>query len=283
MTDPLPPAALLASFGISALATAAQWVGETGHARVWKLRGPDGRWAALKDYTRGDHGNEAAGFDWMATQDEGLVAQIYQRTPSAALIEWLDGPSLGDMSRGGQDPEACETLAELAGALHKGPQTCSSRMPHLSSWLDDLFALTFAPDCPSSLRADVKAAQALARDLLRTSPEPRALHGDLHHDNVIMTKTGARAFDAKGVWGEPAYELANAFRNPKGMGDRLRDEARIMKLADLAAAKLHAPKDRILDWAAAKSALSIAWCCGGTLSQSGEAALLTRLLEARVR
>lgn len=58
--------------------------------------------------------------------------------------------------------------------------------------------------------------------MLATSPEPVALHGDLHHQNVLRGPRGWVLIDPKGVIGDPAFEPSAAIRNPL---DKLREEA----------------------------------------------------------
>ena len=275
-----PDPGVLKVFGLNAATCAPEFIAETAIARVWRVRLTDGRWAALKHYYKGRLGNEAAGLDWMAGQDPRLVARVYERRDASALIEWLAGPSLGDLARSGEDDKACALLAELAGSLATKSGTALEGLPQVADWFGDLFALEFDAACPEPLKADIRMAQELAQALLQSALEPRALHGDLHHDNVILTEAGPRAFDAKGVWADPCYELANAFRNPKGMGAALRQPARIGRFAGLAGRELGVPSGRMLQWAAAKSALSIAWTSNGCLSDSAEAPLLAALLAA---
>ena len=80
------------------------------------------------------------------------------------------------------------------------------------------------------------------------------------------------------TWGDPAYELANAFRNPKGAADLQRDPARISHLARIWSQGLDIERTRLLQWAAVKCALSIAWRAKGVLRDDKEADLLSLLL-----
>lgn len=50
--------------------------------------------------------------------------------------------------------------------------------------------------------------------LLESSPEPRLLHGDLHHENILWGGGRWWAIDPKGLWGDPAWEAAAFLRNP---------------------------------------------------------------------
>lgn len=54
----------------------------------------------------------------------------------------------------------------------------------------------------------------LARRLLETQTDRVPLHGDLHHENILLSAHGWLAIDPKGLWGDPAMEAAAFLRNP---------------------------------------------------------------------
>ncbi len=252
------------------------FVVETALATIWKVRSPRGE-AALKVYHGEDMKNEAAGFDLLAAWDGHGAAKLYGRTARAALLEWLPGPSLGDLTRTGRDDDAAAHLGEAARTLHARSMPAAMKLPDLTDWLADLFAVTFAPSCPPDTRRNMGRCQALARRLLSSPTETAALHGDLHHDNIRWSERGYCAFDAKGVRGDRAFELANAFRNPIGAEDRQRDPARVRHLADCWSESFAVDRSRLLAWAAVKCALSIAWRAGGPLERDPEFDLLALL------
>ncbi len=75
------------------------------------------------------------------------------------------------------------------------------------------------------------------RELLASQSERVLLHGDLHHENVILGPDGWIVIDAKGLWGDPAFEAAAFIRNPiDWIGDisNLTDylKSRITRIAD---------------------------------------------------
>ena len=253
-------------------------VAQTGHAAVWKVETTKGAPAALKIYRRTDRGNEAPGANLLHIwNDRGGVA-LLQEDESAILMEWLDGPSLGDLARSGDLDKAVAMLAETARALHNEPTGFVSGLAPLDKVIAPLFEVRFAPNCPAALRQDIKRAQMLARQLLATQPALVPLHGDLHHDNVIVTSAGLRVIDAKGYLGDPGFELANALRNPRGMHEEMRHPAQITKCLTLYSQAMNVPRQRLAQWSAAKCALSIVWRSDGTIAQDTEADLLHMFL-----
>jgi streptomycin 6-kinase len=90
--------------------------------------------------------------------------------------------------------------------------------------------------------------------------EPRLLHGDLQHYNVLFdSERGWLAIDPKGVVGETEYEIGAVLRNPIEQPDLFtsRDiiERRTRKLAE----RLGLDYGRILSWAFAQAVLSAIW------------------------
>ncbi len=226
-------------------------IAETGIAKVWHVRQKDGTPAALKLYKDGDEKDEAPGLTLLAALNGTAAVRILGRAPGAVLMEYLSGQSLGDMARAGDDLEATAHLAAVAKdiATAKVPAT---GLTNLDDRCDTLFAAQTADPA-------LGQAQSLARQLLATAPVPSALHGDLHHDNILRGDRGWCVIDPKGIWGDPAYEYANAFRNPVGFDPAFRDADRLRAMLDCFARVSGLPKDRLMGWAAVHVCMSILW------------------------
>lgn len=56
----------------------------------------------------------------------------------------------------------------------------------------------------------------VALKLIETTPQPVFLHGDLHHENILLHGEKWRPIDPKGLYGDPAYECTAFLRNPIG-------------------------------------------------------------------
>ena len=271
----LPDPAVAARFDV----LDATLVERTGIATLWKVRTRDHAAAALKIYHASDMGNERPGFAFMSALSSAPVVQVYGTHPKAALMEWLDGPSLGDMTRAGQDTAAALELVSVANGLHARTKGLTSLdLPELESWFTALFDLQCGSGLSDENRANIANSQSLARHLVGTQNDIRPLHGDLHHDNIKLGVRGFTAFDAKGVLGERSFELANAFRNPKGAARTVRNPARLRHLAALWSIQFGVAEHRLLQWVAVKCALSIAWRSGPVLAEDKELPLLEMFL-----
>lgn len=246
-------------------------IARTATSTVWAVRQADGQRAVLKLLKPGQT-EEARGAAYLqALAGQGAV-QVYARDTRAILMEHCPGPSLGDLARAGQDDEATDMLCSVIQTLHAARPDPTGLEP---------LASRFAPLTTASLDGDLALAAGIARDLLANPAPAQALHGDLHHDNVLQSARGWLAIDPKGVWGDPAYEPANAFRNPEGLGERLFDPTRIERLADRFSHRLAQPQHRLLGWAAAHCALSTRWSLEAGQDITEDLRLLPLLLAAR--
>ncbi|TLP64566.1 hypothetical protein FEE96_12450 [Parasedimentitalea maritima] len=259
--------------------TQAEHLSQTAIAQLWRVRRADGTSAVLKLYKNATRGNESAGAKLLTAWSGRAVVEILENDGAAMLMQWLDGPSLGDIARSGDAKQADQLLCETAQSLQQHPISMRAPLRSLGDAFSLLPQLTYCTNCPTPLRKNMLRATAMANHLLATQPSPVPLHGDLHHDNVILTVTGPKAFDAKGYTGDPAFELANALRHPKGLPAHVKDHKRITQTTQLFAQALGVPCHRLAQWAAAKCALSICWRANGLLIQDDEADLLSLLVE----
>lgn len=266
----LPPAELLARFDVAPVS----FVEETAIANIWRVQRADGQPAALKVYKGAHLSNEGPGLCFLRALPGTASARVYDHGSNSALIEWLDGPTLGEMSRNGEDKKASALLVEVANAIHSQAPLSLSNLPLLSDWFEALFSCDFASNCPSRTRQNILRCRTMAKDLFRGQHDVRPLHGDLHHDNIKLGERGYCAFDAKGILGERTYELANAFRNPKGTPELVRDPQRIRYLLNVWGEAFRVDEHRLLRWATVKIALSIVWRGGGTVEADPEFDLL---------
>ena len=70
------------------------------------------------------------------------------------------------------------------------------------------------------------------------------------------------------------YELANAFRNPRGADQLIRNPSRIRFLRDLWSTEFAVSKKRLMQWACVKVGLSICWRAGDVVAVDKELDLL---------
>jgi streptomycin 6-kinase len=251
---------------------------ETGIALVYRVARHDGSAAVLKLYKNGDPKNEHLGFQVMRHWNGHGAAELYQSTHDAILIEYLSGPSLGDLTRSGRDAETAPVLAQTAKALHRVPQETDLGLPTLETWYRDLLDFDVhlvAPD----LKPLFEHTKILAKELFATQGPQIILHGDLHHDNVLHGDRGWLAIDPKGVIGEAEAEMANTYRNPKGGEGLITSRDRLLGMNAVFARELDLDPHRLLRWGAVKTALSAVWQIKAGLDTGPMPILLPMMLE----
>lgn len=216
----------------------------------------------------------AAVMAWWAGQG---AAEVWAAEGDALLIERSEsGRSLADLAfegldDAGLDDEATRRLCAVADALHAPRQ---SPPPPLFPLAERFEALLGAG---GRFGAAIDRAAAIAGALLAEPRDLGALHGDLHHGNVLdFGARGWRAIDPKGVLGERGFDYANLFRNPPARAGaalsavaRERFSARI----SIVATEARLERGRLLRWIAAWCGLSAVWSL--VAGQPADAALET--------
>lgn len=106
--------------------------------------------------------------------------------------------------------------------------------------------------------AMVQRAELLFSQLHATLLNPRLLHGDLHHGNIVSTDVGSWiAIDPKGVIGEAEYEVIPFLMNHL---PEERTEEIILRRIDLFVKALNLRKERVIAWGFCHAVLSAWWC-----------------------
>ncbi len=265
----------------SAASYAARWqlgdlipLAQTRTSTLWRAQHPAFGDVVLKVLT--PYGAaESSGFDLMAAAGGQGMAQLYCRDAAAGVIEYLPGPMLSGMVRGADDIGAAEVIAEVARAIGAAPE---AGLVPLHRHLADLLSGDLR-SIPRALHPVMHSARALCANLLKAGHR-RALHGDLHHDNILLGPRGWLAIDARGLTGDPAYEFSNAFRNPCDCQILARDPRRIAALGAVFAARSGLPVRRILQWAVAHCAASLLWSAQSGDDLTDDMALLPVLFAA---
>lgn len=246
---------------------------QTATSRLWTVTRPDGQIAVLK-LLHPCQPAEARGAAYLQSLAGQGAVLVHALDGPAILMEHCPGPSLGDLARSGRDEKATDILCDVIRTLHSVRPDPTGLEP---------LSHRFAPLTSTSLDGDLGEAARLARARLADPVPPVALHGDLHHDNILSGSRGWLAIDPKGVSGDPVYELANAFRNPEGLGERLFEPARLLRMAAQFSRCLGHEPDRILSWAATHCALSTRWSLEDGRDMADDLRLLPLLLAAAPR
>lgn len=167
----------------------------------------DGMKAMLKITADKD---EQTGNALMAWWGGNGAAQVIAYENEAILLERAVGSaSLSAMSREGQDDKACRIMCLAANRLHTSQKHPLPQLTPLHEWFFPLKAAA------RKYRGILTRSAEISEELLSTPYDVVALHGDLHHDNILdFGSSGWLAIDPKGVKGERGFDYANIFTNP---------------------------------------------------------------------
>ena len=193
------------------------------------------------------------------------VARVNRWAPGAVLMEQLrPGNSLVEMSLSGRDEDATDILAsviqrmsgrESAGSRLKLPSSCATAPDWGKGFARHV--ATGDTQIPTDL---IESAQRTYSHLCATQREPKLLHGDLQHYNVLFdSRRGWLAIDPKGVIGELEFEIGAALRNPMERPDLFLSRSTIERRLKQFTGKLNLDFERGLAWAFAQAVLSAIW------------------------
>ena len=164
---------------------------------------------------------------------------------------------------GVNDDDAATTIAAQLMRQSITPAPVVHTMPHSNDWAKGFTKLqtVLGPDCGPFMSADVTWAQQIFYEL-GNGTTTYALHGDLHHDNIIQHGNAWVIIDPHGVvCADPAFECGAFLRNPH---DRLHHHHDIVSFTQrriaIMSEILAVPPQRIALWTFAQMVLSAWWC-----------------------
>lgn len=190
------------------------------------------------------------------------AARVFEVEGNAILMERaLTTRSLTAYAHNGRDDEATHILCDVVAALH-APRVkpLPDHLVTLPLWFEALEPVA------RSHGGWLSRAAVEARDLLSEQREVGALHGDIHHDNVLdFGERGWLAIDPKHLCGERGFDYANLFCNPD-MDYPEQPVAvlleRFQRRLDIVVEHARLERRRLLRWIVAWTGLSAAWLIG---------------------
>jgi len=187
------------------------------------------------------------------------AARLLADHEAGFLLERIaPGKPLSSLVFDGKDDEATGVICSVAAELHSlGP---NSKLPPVPNWHDryDQFG---AHNGSQVIPHDTyKRAKGLYLEMVLSQGPFTALHGDLHHDNILFDHLrGWVAIDPKGYLGEPAYDFGCLLRNP-GTDPRLFAKPEIIAhRLEIIVEKTKLDRTRLLLWAYTQAVLSALW------------------------
>jgi len=249
-------------------------IADTFSSRIWRVTREDGTFAvvkALKDFD--DYEDELRGAHLLDWRDGVGMVKLLAVEGKTMLLEYADGRLLTQELNEKGDRHATEIAAEVMAAIHSPSERPAP--PDLQP-LRERFTALFNKarfDRNAGGKSIYIEAAEVAEALLANPYSEKPLHGDLHHDNILMSGRGWLAIDPKGVLGDPAFDAANLFYNPVDRLDLAMEHERIAHMADVFSRALRQSERAILDHAFAYGCLSSAWHAGDGDTNNEQAGL----------
>ena len=190
---------------------------------------------------------------------QGMVRLLEAEPDCGALL--MERLQPGTMLTQVDDERATEIAAEVMRELWR-PLPNPQSFPTVAEWAAGIADLRAGFDGGTGPlpRRLVEQAEGLFAELLSSQAEPVLLHGDLHHENILLSERGWLAIDPKGVIGEAAYEIGALLRNPMPRVVEWPDLPRIQsRRVDQFADLLGFDRQRIIGWGIAQAVLSACW------------------------
>lgn len=175
-----------------------------------------------------------------------LIQQIQPGTPLSTMDD---------------DDKATRILASIMQKMQK-PLPKNNSFITIFEWTE--YLRNYPQKTPHIIPLEIaKEGIALFDYLIKSSQETVLTHGDLHHDNVLLSGDDTWiAIDPKGIAAEPLYDVAALIRNPykkiKVMNNAA-IEALFKRRIQILSKQLHKDPKRIHQWCLAQTILSGVW------------------------
>jgi len=245
------------------------------HAREWRVAVEDSFETATSAIAFGKHHQKPVvlkvvkrpGDEWRSGEileafDGGGIVRVYEHAPGAVLMERLrPGNSLASLALNGRDEEATEILGAVIQQMSAIERSSSdeSSFTTVHDWAGG-FERYIASGDKKIPRHLVEAGQRIYLHLCASLRQPRLLHGDLQHYNVLFdSDRGWVAIDPKGVVGDLEYELGAILRNPFEQPDLFLSVMTIEKRLKQLTSRLSLDLERARAWVFAQAVLSAIW------------------------
>ncbi len=187
------------------------------------------------------------------------AVRVIRYEGNATLLEYASpGAHLAQMVREGKDALATQIVCDVIKALHSQSfsllplPTIEELQRGFERYLNAAYT-----DIP---RGIVTEAETIYKELVHSQDSPIVLHGDLHHDNILLdNKRGWLAIDPKGYIGEPVYEVGAMMRNFFGRNEIYEQGEGLRKRVDIICEQLGYDKTRVIRWSYSQAILAGIW------------------------
>ncbi|WP_058304528.1 aminoglycoside phosphotransferase family protein [Gorillibacterium timonense] len=189
----------------------------------------------------------------------GRYCQVFadDRENGVILEEWIQpGTPLRDEN---SLEQRLTVFCSLYKGLHINP-THADCFPTYTEWVGRITDyMSTRQDCPE-LYHHMRQANEICGSVAGSYSRQMLLHGDLHHDNILLGKEGEyRIIDPKGVVGDPIFDVARFILNE--FGDEITEDLheKILGIITFLAKELVIPPDILKKCLYVETAMGMCW------------------------
>lgn len=237
--------------------TSATSLADTNSSHIWKaiITGEEDSPVIIKVLKPSGHEELRGAYYLRQCNGLGAIRLLdLHLDPAMMLLEYAGNYDLKNHLDAGHDTECIRIAGDVISALHNpSEQTLPPELQPLRKHFKSLFNLA---DNAHGIYAE---AATLVLQLLDQPHETIALHGDLHHENIIRSTRGWLAIDPHGLCGDAAFDCGNLFYNPLDRDDLCLNMHRAADMAHYFSQIINKPAATILDYAFCYGCLSAAW------------------------
>ena len=257
---------------------------ETFSSFIWKVRLLNDEIAIVKEIKIfDDDEDELRGAHYLRWHNGGASVRLLDFQGRQMLLEYAGDKTLKQVITEQSDSDATAIAAEvIKDLLARSDKPAPKQLQPLRDRFQSLFEKASSDYLIKPNSFYVKAA-TMAENLLGNQQNLRVLHGDIHHENIMLSKRGWLVIDPKGLYGDMGFDTANMFYNPLNQTDLTADPARIANMAESFAKALNQSPRHILDYAVIYGALSASWHAndGNNAYEAEELMVASAILDSR--
>lgn len=158
--------------------------------------------------------------------DTGKMCRLYEHSEDKSVI-LIERIAPGDVLRDIPDvKQRAEIFCQVFDGFHI--QTIESFWSYVD-WVDNITAYMIEHESQTMMCELMQKAQIICHEMADKYPRKYLLHGDLHHDNILLNANGTyTVVDPKGVIGDPVFDTPRYLLNELSNEDNVIATAKVI-------------------------------------------------------
>lgn len=154
-----------------------------------------------------------------------------------------------------------EVFSQVFRRIHASAENVSEQGETYLDWLDEICGWCVQNRAAEELTAMAEQARRYCAEMFEKYPDRMLLHGDLHHDNMLLKSDGSYVMiDPKGVVGPAVMDLPRYILNEIGTGHDRLDREHIEEVIRLICERLDYPQADVRKLFFMETVLANVWC-----------------------